>query len=74
MSVATTLTQDIVRKHLHNTMTTQKCSNIHNVVETFLQYGKIPVDHIRTCFRNKIDGVKIDAHTISLADFMFHFR
>ena len=51
-----------------------ECHDIHNVVATFLQYGKIRVDHIRICFSKKIDGAKSDAHTISLADFMFHFR
>ena len=45
-----------------------------SVVATFLQYGKICVNNIRTCFRKKIDGVKSGAHNISLADFMFHFR
>ena len=39
-----------------------KYYDIHNVVATFLQYGKIRVDHID------------DAHTISLANLMFHFR
>ena len=31
-------------------------------------------NHIRTCLRKKIDGVKSDAHTISLVEFMLHFR
>ena len=51
-----------------------KCHDSHNVVANFLQYGKIRVDHIRTCIIKKIDGVKSDAHTISLYDFMFHFH
>ena len=54
-NVATMLPQNAVRKHLHNIMVTfihvVKCYDIHNGVATFLQYGKIRVDHIRTCFR-----------------------
>ena len=37
-----------VTKHLHNIMATfihvAKCYDIHNVVATYLQYGKIRVD------------------------------
>ena len=77
-SVAAMLAQNIVRKHLHNMMATfidnvevlwcsQCCANLSAIWEN-------PRRNIRTCRRNKFDGVKSDAHTISLADFMFHLR
>ena len=57
-NVATTLPQNVVRKHLRNIMATfihvAKCYDIHNIVATFLQYGNIRVDHIGTCIRNKL--------------------
>ena len=47
-NVSTMLPQNVVRKHLHNIMATfihvAKCYDIHNVVATYLQYGKIRVD------------------------------
>ena len=75
---ATMLPQNIVRKHLHNIMATfihsfWQCRSV-KIFTTFLQYGKIHVDPIRTCFRKKMTRVKSDAHTISLADFIFNFQ
>ena len=63
------LSQNVVRKHLYNIMTTfihvAKCYDIHNVVATFLQYGKIRVDYI---ISQTLTELKSDAHTISMAD------
>ena len=56
-NVATMLPQNVVRQHLHNIIATLinfDNFDIHNVLATFLQYGKIRVDHIRTCFRKQL--------------------
>ena len=62
-NVATTLPHDVGRKYLHTIMATLihldnvevlEFYDIHNVVATFLQYGKISVDHIMTCLRQKL--------------------
>ena len=55
-SVATTLPQNVVQKNISTTLWQHSFHNVevlryHNVVETFLQYGKMRLNNIRICFR-----------------------
>ena len=70
-------TKFVVRKHLHNIMATfihfdkvlrysQCCGNLSAKWENPSKYQDM--------LQKNIDGVKSDAHKISLADFIFHFR
>ena len=79
-NVATTLPHNVVRKHINNIMATlihfdnievlrysQCCGNLAAIWETQRR-------SYHDMLQKTIDGVKSDAHNISLADFMFHFR
>ena len=65
------LPQNVVRKHLHNIMATF----IHIATIQYSQCcGNVSAIWENPCISYQDMLKKSDAHTISLADFMFHFR